>query len=377
MSAANRATSAANRAHAAEGPAGAPFEPLRSYLESEIEAGLVPGAVVVVGRSSGIVYHAALGYRALTPRRERMTGRTIFDLASLTKVMVTAPLVVERSVRGGFSLEDPLERHLVETHGTETGSIALRMLLTHTAGLPPMNPLADYRGGKSRLYAAIAREPLEARSGERFAYSDVGYVLLQGVVERVARKRLDRVARAEIFAPLCFRDTRFGIRAKDRPRLAPTTRERGGWLRGRAHDPRARTRALGGVAGHAGVFGTSAEVARFCEMLLRRGSYAGRRVLSEETVRLMTTDQIGGALPVRRGYGFDIESPYSAPRGALFSRDSYGHSGFTGVSLWIDPVNDVYLVLLTNSIHAAGHKDLKPFRAEAATLAAQGLRVGS
>lgn len=353
------------------------FEPLRLHLESEIEAGLIPGTVVFVGRGSGPVYHAALGCRALQPRRERMTERTIFDLASLTKVMATAPLLVERAVRRELSLEDPLERHLEETHGTEVGSLPLRMLITHTAGLPPMNPTGDYRGTISRLYAAIAREPLEARPGDRFAYSDVGYVLLQGVIERIAGRRLDSVAQAELFTPLGFRDTRFGVRAKDLPRVAPTTRERGRWLRGRVHDPRARMRALGGIAGHAGVFGTAAEVARFCEMLLRRGAFGRRRILSEETVRLMTTDQIGGALPVRRGFGFDLESPYSAPKGALFSRDSYGHSGFTGVSLWIDPVNDAYVVLLTNSIHAQGHKDLKPLRAEAATLAATGLGLGA
>jgi CubicO group peptidase (beta-lactamase class C family) len=352
------------------------FEPLRHFLESQIEAGLIPGAVFFVGRRGSPAYHVALGSRALKPRRETMTERTIFDLASLTKVMAVAPLLVERAVRRELDLEDPVERHLVEARGTEVGSIPLRLLLLHTSGLPPMNPIDDYRGGKSRLYAAIARAALEARPGERFAYSDVGYVLLQAVLERFSGTRLDRLSQKEIFTPLGFRDTRFGVRAKDLPRVAPTTRERGRWLRGRVHDPRARARALGGIAGHAGVFGTAAEVARLCEILLGRGRYR-RRILSEETVRLMTTDQVGGALPVRRGFGFDLESPYSAPRGSLFSRDSYGHSGFTGVSLWIDPVNDAYFVLLTNSIHAGGHKDLKAFRAEAATLAARGLGLGS
>jgi CubicO group peptidase (beta-lactamase class C family) len=353
------------------------FDPLRRFLESQIEAGLIPGAVVVAARRGRPAYRAALGFRALEPRREPMTERTIFDLASLTKVMATAPLLVERAVRGALAAEDPLERHLAETRGTEVGSIPLRLLLLHTSGLPPMNPDEDYRGGKSRLYAAIAREPLESRPGERFRYSDVGYVLLQGVIERGTGERLDRLAQRELFTPLGFRDTRFGVRASDLRRVAPTTREGGRWLRGRAHDPRARARALRGVAGHAGIFGTAAEVARFCEMLLRRGTWGRRRILSEEVVRLMTTDQIGGALPERRGFGFDIESAYSAPRGALFSRDSYGHSGFTGVSIWIDPANEAYVVLLTNSIHAGGHKDLKPLRHEAATLAARGLGPGA
>ncbi|TMQ58541.1 MAG: beta-lactamase family protein [Candidatus Eisenbacteria bacterium] len=360
---------------AAASEAASLFAPLHSFLGSQIDAGLVPGAVFVAGRSGGAVHRAALGRRALQPRIEPMTEDTIFDLASLTKPLVTAALAVERASAHDLHLEDPLERHLEEARGTEAGSARLSMLLTHTAGFPAMNPLEDYRGGKPRLYAAIAREPLEARPGERFTYSDVGYMLLQGVVERATGKGLDRAAQERIFTPLRFRDTRFGTRAKDRLRVAPTTRERGVWLRGRVHDPRARSRALGGVAGNAGVFGTGEEVARFCEMLLRGGTHGGRRILASETVRLMTTNQCGPALGVRRGFGFDIESPYSAPRGSLFSSDSFGHSGFTGVSMWIDPTNDAYFVLLTNSIHAGGHKDLKAFRSQAATLAARGLGI--
>ncbi|TMQ53490.1 MAG: beta-lactamase family protein [Candidatus Eisenbacteria bacterium] len=351
------------------------FAPLHSFLESRIAAGLVPGAVFVAGRSDGAVHRAALGQRALKPRVEPMTAQTIFDLASLTKPMATAALVVERASAGGLDLDDPLERHLEETRGTEAGSVKLSMLLTHTGGFPPMNPIEDYRGGKTRLYDAIARESLEARPGERFTYSDVGYMLLQGAIERRLGKTLDRAAQERIFTPLRFRDTRFGTRAKDLARVAPTTREGGRWLRGRVHDPRARSRALGGVAGNAGMFGTAEEVARFCEMLLRGGMYGSRRILSRETVRLMTTNQCGASLGVRRGFGFDIESPYSAPRGTIFSGDSYGHSGFTGVSMWIDPRNDAYFVLLTNSVHAGEHKDLKAFRSEAATHAARGLGI--
>lgn len=350
--------------------------PLASFLHSSVETGIIPGAVIAVGRRQGIAYVGAFGARALSPRREPMTERTIFDLASLTKIMATAPLVVERAMRGALTLDDPLGSRIEETRGAAIGAIPLGMLLTHTAGFPADNPLADYRGGKSRLYAAIAAEPPEAAPGTRFTYSDVGYVLLQGVVERATGKRLDRLAAEEIFAPLGFRDTRYGTFARDSARVAPTTKEGGRWLRGRVHDPRARARALAGVAGHAGMFGTAAEVARFCAMLLAGGKHGRRRVLSEETIRLMTTNQCQPALGVRRGFGFDIESPYSAPRGSLFSRDSFGHSGFTGVSLWVDPVNDGYIVLLTNSIHPDGHKDLKSFRAEAATLAARGMGIG-
>jgi CubicO group peptidase (beta-lactamase class C family) len=353
------------------------FHALANLIERRIAGGLLPGAVVAVGRSRGVVYHEAFGRRALLPRRESMSRSTILDLASLTKVMVTAPLVVERAHRGEIALTDPVERHLAEARGTRVGALPLHLLLTHTSGLTADNPMEDYAGGKSRLAAAIAREPLEAEPGKRFMYSDVGYVLLQIALERRTRRRLDRLAEAELFRPLRFRDTRFGIRAADAARTAPTEKTRGGWLRGRVHDPRARSAALAGVGGHAGVFGTALEVGRYCELILNGGRVGDRRVLAEETVRAMTHDQCGGDGAVRRGFGFDIESPYSAPRGRLFSRNSCGHTGWTGVSLWIDPENDAYIVLLTNAIHPDGHKDLKAFRSDAATLAAEALGINT
>lgn len=352
-----------------------PFEPLVRRISEWVEDGRIPGAVVAVGRASGLVLLRAVGRRALRPRPERMTAATIFDLASLTKVMVTAPLIVERAVRGALDLTAPLERYLAETRGSEAGAVPLHFLLTHTGGFCADNPLRDYGGTKERLYAAIARAPLEAAPGTRFLYSDVGFVLLQGVLERVTGSRLERLAAEEVFRPLGFRDTRYGVRAVDRARTAPTERVGGRWLRGQVHDPRARTRALGGVAGHAGIFGTARETARYCEMILRGGVSGRRRVLSAEAVRLLTTNHCPMRVRVRRGYGFDIESPYSSPRGERFSLDSFGHSGYTGVSLWIDAERDGYVVLLTNSVHAGGHKDLKSLRYDVGTWAARGLRA--
>ena len=350
------------------------FRPLAEFLRAQADEGVIPGAVVAAGLRGALVYHAAFGHRALLPRRERMTLRTIFDLASLTKVMATAPVLVEHAARGALSLLDPIERHLPETARRQVGRIPLHRLLTHSAGFVPDNPIGDYGGSKRALYSAIAREPLESPPGSRFDYSDVGYVLAQGVAERRLKRGLDQLAAELIFDPLRFRDTRFGVRVRDRGRTAPTERVRGRWLRGVVHDPRARTPALEGVGGHAGIFGTAIEVGRFCQMILRKGMHGRTRVLSEETVRAMTTDQCEGNLGVRRGFGFDIDSPYSSPRGSLFSRSSFGHSGWTGVSLWIDPEMDAYFVLLTNAVHPDGHKDLKALRSEAATLAARAMR---
>src|SRR5262249_18325406 len=161
--------------------------------------------------------------------------------------------------------------------------LPLHLLLTHTAGFVPDNPIEDYRGGKRALYAAIAREPLASPPGTRFTYSDVGYVLLQGVLERRFEKGLDELVKERIFDPLGYRGTRFGTRPRDRRRVAPTEKVRGVWLRGRVHDPRTRTKALNGVAGHAGIFGTGEEAARFASMILAGGVWRKRRVLSEAT----------------------------------------------------------------------------------------------
>jgi len=162
----------------------------------------VPGAVFALGRAEGAPHVEALGRRALAPRPETMTVRTIFDLASLTKPMVTAPLAAELAAEGVVGLDVSIGRYLEETARTRIGAATLRSLLTHTSGLPPMNPLEDYRGTKSRAYAAIAREPLEAEPGTRMIYSDVGYMLAQGVIERVTGRTLDRLARERLFTPL-------------------------------------------------------------------------------------------------------------------------------------------------------------------------------
>jgi len=349
------------------------FRAVDERVRSAIAEGLIPGAVVIVGGSQGPVHRVVAGHRAIRPRREPMTATTIFDLASLTKVMATAPLVVEEATHGRLRLADPLERHLVETRDTQIGTIPLHRLLTHTAGFVPDNPIEDYRGSRSGLVRAIAGEPLESEPGTKFTYSDVGYILLQIVLERRARKRLDVLGAEAIYRPLGLKDTRFGTRVRDRGRTAPTELVRGQWLRGVVHDPRARSRALLGIGGHAGVFGTAADTARFCEMILMRGAHGRRRVLAEATIRAMTTDQCEPGVGARRGFGFDIQSPYSAPRGLRFSQRSFGHSGWTGVSLWIDPEADAYVVLLTNAIHPDGHRDLKALRSDVATAAAEGL----
>jgi CubicO group peptidase (beta-lactamase class C family) len=171
------------------------FRAVDERVKSAIAEGLIPGAVAIVGRSQGPVHRVVAGHRALRPRREPMTATTVFDLASLTKVMATAPLVVEEATHGRLRLADPLERHLVETRVTKVGTIPLHRLLTHTGGFVPDNPMEDYRGSRTALVRAIAEEPLESEPGTKFQYSDVGYILLQILLERRARKRLDVLAR--------------------------------------------------------------------------------------------------------------------------------------------------------------------------------------
>ena len=301
------------------------FRPLAEFVRARVEDGLIPGAVVAAGSRGKLVYHAAHGWRSLRPRRERMTLTTIFDLASL-KVMATAPVLVEHATRGAFSLLDPVERHLPEMAGSEAGRTPIHRLLTHTAGFVPDNPLPDYAGESARSSrrsrgSRSPRSPARASPTATWATSWRRGWPSGGCGGGWTSWRTSSCSSR--YASATRASARGGrtAAASRRPSGAD-----GSWLRGAVHDPRARTRALEGIGGHAGMFGTAREVARFCEMIPRRGQLGRKRILSEATVRAMTTDQCEGNLGVRRGFGFDIESAYSAPRGAS-SREAFDTAG--------------------------------------------------
>ncbi|HEY7055468.1 MAG TPA: exo-beta-N-acetylmuramidase NamZ domain-containing protein, partial [Vicinamibacterales bacterium] len=354
------------------------FDIIPATIEKAIADKKLPGAVVVIGRGTRVLYEKAVGHRALQPAVEPMTLDTIFDLASLTKILATTTSVMKLMEDGRLRMNDRVAALIpgFDRYGKE--AITIRHLMTHTSGLRPDLDLTDaWTGSDKAIELAIEEVPTSA-PGDRFVYSDINYILLGDIVRRVSGLPLNEFARTRIFEPLGMKDTTFLPSDALKPRIAPTERcTPFGWpcegpdqqmLRGVVHDPTARR--MGGVAGHAGLFGTAADVSIFCQMILNGGSYHGRRILSPLTVDKMTTgaDGRGG-----RGLGWDIDSAYSSNRGELLPIGSFGHTGFTGTSLWIDPATKLYVVFMSNRVHPDGKGDVTPLRAQIATIAASAL----
>jgi uncharacterized protein YbbC (DUF1343 family) len=335
-----------------------------------IGAKRIPGAVVLVGRSGKVVFARAYGKRAIEPAEEGMTRDTIFDMASLTKPVATATSVLILVEGGKVRLDDPIRKHLPELDANGKGGITVEQLLRHRSGLVADNPIEDYKDGPDRAWERIAALDPVAKAGDRFVYSDVNYIILGKLVERVSGRPLDEFATEHIVKPLGMTDS--GFRPSKTDRIAPTEKADGAILRGVVHDPRAR--ALGGVAGHAGLFGTADDLAVFAQMILDGGRGPdGARVLSPLAVRAMIDP---GDTPrgQRRGLGWDIATAFSAPRGSLFGPESFGHTGFTGTSLWIDPETRTFVILLTNRVHPDGKApNPNPLRAEVATIVASAI----
>jgi uncharacterized protein YbbC (DUF1343 family) len=310
-----------------------------------LASGEIPGAVIVVGRGDEVLYHRAFGWRALVPHPEAMTEDTVFDIASLTKPIGTAVAIMSLVDRNQVELDAPLGRYLREFRKTVFNQVTIRRILTHSAGFPATPRNGDVRGGFPAAAKAIAGRKLDYAPGTGFLYSDTGFILLAEVVRRVSGQPLDRYLDRRVFRPLGLRDTTFHPDERLRHRTAPTE-----YPRGEVHDPRARL--LGGVAGHAGIFATAADVARICRMLVNEGSLDGQRVLRPQAVRLMWTRTGDGN--GRRALGWDVNSGYAAMMAPFFPAGSVGHTGFTGTSVWIDPASRTYLVILTNRVHPNG-----------------------
>ncbi|QPF71810.1 beta-lactamase family protein [Roseateles sp. DAIF2] len=361
-----------------------PREPLAeadAAMREAIEAGQLPGGVLwIESAARGARYHRAYGQRALRPAPEPLDEATVFDAASLTKAVVTAPLVQLLREEGRLELDAPLQRYLPECRGAGYEAISLRLLLTHASGLPAglsRNP--PWSGPEAALRLACA-QTLTAAPGSQFRYSDINFILLGAVLERVSGLPLQRLARERLFEPLGMRDSGYlPLQHLPAARIAPTQEiAQGQVLRGEVHDPTAR--AMGGVAGHAGLFTSAADLARFARMLLNGGvAEDGRRLLSAQSMALMSTVQSPPALAERRGMGWDIDTPYSRPRGGLYPKTSFGHTGFTGCVLWIDPGSRSFYILLSNRVHPGQPSNLLPLYERLGTLAARaaGLDRGS
>jgi uncharacterized protein YbbC (DUF1343 family) len=337
-------------------------------VEEAVRANLIPGAVLAVGHHGQVVYRKAYGFRSLVPTREPMTLDTIFDAASLTKVVATTPSLMKLFEQGKIRMDDPVTKYLPEFQGGKS-DITIRLLMTHFSGLPPDIELAPNEGYQVALAKCLNTKPT-APPGARFIYSDINFQLLGEIVQRLSGTTVAEFAKREIYTPLGMKDTGFLPSPTLRERIAPTEIDKasGAPFRGVVHDPRARF--VGGVAGHAGLFTTADDLALYAEMLLEQGQLGNVRVFSPVTVRKFTTPGSPADQPILRGLGWDIDSPYSSNRGELYPIGSFGHTGFTGTSLWIDPTTDSFVVLLTNVVHPHGIKSLSSLRSRVATVVA-------
>ncbi len=358
------------------------LDPIDAAVAASMEAGEIPGAVVLVARHGRIAYFKAFGHRSLRPAREPMTVDTIFDMSSLTKVMATTPSIMLLVESGSLRLADKVWRYLPKFSGGNKESVTVSQLLTHYSGLRPDFDLSRQWFGYSDALEELWKARADSEPGKEFRYSDINFIALGEIVRTLSGKTLDLFAREHIFDPLGMADTLFRPPETMKGRIAPTEPRantlqylkgklpQNSWdrmLRGEVHDPTAWR--MGGVAGHAGLFSSARDLAVYAQMLLNKGTYKGVRLLSPQSVRAMTAPQSPRGSPDIRGYGWDLESGYSAPRGDIFE-GGFGHSGFTGTSLWIHPPTDSFVLLLCNRVHPNGGKDINHLRAVIANIVA-------
>jgi len=350
------------------------FSSIDTLVEQAVEHQQIPGAVVEIGHDGHVVFRKAYGERSLEPVRETMTADTVFDMASLTKPLMTATAIMQLCEQGKLSFNDPVAKYLPEFAANGKRDITIRQLLTHYSGLPPDLSLDRPWEGKAEAFRqAFAIQPATP-AGMRFVYSDINYIVLGALVEKLSGMPEDEYVRQKIIAPLGLQHTRYLPPVEWRDRIAPTQYEHGVMLRGVVHDPTARR--MGGVAGHAGLFSSADDVAIYAQNLLDRlAGRPSRFPLSRAILQKMVTPEQPATGTALRGFGWDIDSPYSSNRGEIFPVGSFGHTGFTGTSLWMDPVSDTYVIVLSNSVHPNGPKSITALRGKIADAAAVALGI--
>ncbi|SVC08210.1 uncharacterized protein METZ01_LOCUS261064, partial [marine metagenome] len=318
----------------------------------------------------------AYGKASVEPVPALAQRDTIYDVASLTKVVATTPAVMLLHQRGILDINDPVKKFLPEFSKQGRDAVTIRHLLTHASGLRPDISINGWDGHAECITKCVKEVP-RAKPDEKFIYSDINFQLLDEIIRRATKQRLDAFCEKEIFGPLRMSDTGYNPPASKHNRVAPTIVTDGKALLGIVHDPRARKTE--GVAGHAGLFTTAPDLARYARMLLQEGELDGVRLFKPETVKLMTTVQTPSALSVRRGLGWDIDTGYSSPRGLTdgtqFPLGSYGHTGFTGLSIWIDPYSKTFVIFLCNRVHPTENgPSIIPLRRTIGTLAAEAVK---
>ena len=351
------------------GLSGQQFPQVDAIINDAVQTNLIPGAVLVIGHDGQVVYRKAYGSRALIPQREPMTLDTIFDAASLTKVVATTPSVMKLFEEGKIRLDDPVTKYLPEFQDGKS-AITVRLLMTHFSGMPPDLELKPrWSGYETGIEKALHTRPI-ALPGARFIYSDINFNLMAEIVRRLSGKTVAEFAKEQIYTPLGMNESGFEPAAALRPRIAPTEidPDTGQPMRGVVDDPTARY--MGGVAGDAGLFTTADDLAKYAEMMLGNGERDGVKIFSPLTVKKFTEPGTPADQPILRGLGWDIDSPFSSNRGELFPIGSFGHTGYTGTSVWMDPTTNTFVIVMTNVVHPKHGNSLTSFRSRIATAVA-------
>ena len=378
------------------------LEQIEAVINADIADKKLPGAVVIVGRKGKIVYRKAFGNRSLVPTVEKMTVDTIFDVASLTKAVATATSIMILIEQGKLRLNDTVGKFISDIDDPEAKKVTILQLLTHTSGYRPDFYLGEKWTGRDGMLAALKKEKLRNPPGPKFVYSDIGFIVLGEILERVTSVPVSGYVKST-FASLGSVDSQFslfgpllnsvdgatGVKGtlwgEKFQRIAPTESIKGQHsylgsafegdaklgeqiLKGQVHDP--TSFRMGGIAGHAGLFSTADDLARYCQMLLNGGVLDGKRILSAQTVSKMTSPYVVSEAGDTRGLGWDMDTSFSANRGDLFPKGSFGHTGFTGTGIWIDPTSQTFYVFLSNRVHPDGKGDVTPLRGKVATIVA-------
>ncbi len=326
----------------------------------------MPGCVVLIARRGHVAFLKAYGNKKVPPEPVPMTTDTVFDMASITKPVATATSVMILLERGLLKLDDPVAKHVPEFAQNGKADVTIHQLLIHQGGLIPDNSLADYLDGPKVAWEKIFALGLREPAGTKFMYTDVGFIMLAEIIRRTSGLSVNEFSRENIFCPLEMTETGY-LPGKDlRRRAAPTEERNDRWMQGVVHDP--RSYRLGCVAGHAGLFATAEDLAVYAQMMLNQGHYAGAKILSPETVATMTApNQVSSGL---RGLGWDIKTGYSSNRGENFTAKAFGHGGFTGTTLWIDPGLDLAVIFLSNRVHPNGEGSVNKIAGRIGTVAA-------
>ncbi|MFK7819343.1 MAG: serine hydrolase domain-containing protein, partial [Planctomycetaceae bacterium] len=343
------------------------LERIDTVVAEGLRRKLMPGCVVLIARDQRIVFHRAYGSKRLKPSVEPMTVDTVFDMASITKPVATATSVMKLVELGKIEINAPVAEYIPEFAAKGKGDVTILQLLTHQAGLIPDNSIRDYDNGAEEAFRRIYDLSFYRPPGTKFVYTDVGFILLADVVKRVSGLNVDEFSRKHVFKPLGMTETGYLPTANLKKRAAPTEKRDGKWMQGEVHDPRAFR--LGGVAGHAGLFSTADDVAIYAAMMTNGGTLNGTKILEPQTVQTMTkayTIADGN----QRGLGWDKRTGFSYNRGDLLSAAAFGHGGFTGTVLWMDPELNLTFVFLSNRVHPDGKGSVNRLAGRIATLAA-------